>query len=167
MGRGDPLRYKVTRSRRVFSSYYFLSGHTHSIPSPGSAPGPEGEVLHFHFFKLKTDAAPCFSCLQFSSEKKKKRTPSQGLVLYLWNLIKPRNQNLAFSFIDSHTGKTEKLPNKLTVFPRHLISNHVPASCINPSCRVFLCNYTSGTVRSKATLKSLSQTSRATKGLIK
>lgn len=82
----------------------------HSIPSPGSVPCPEGEVLNFYFFKSKTDAAPCFSCMQFSSlKKKKKKTPSQGLVLYLCNLIKPRNQNLAFGFIDIAT--LEKLRN--------------------------------------------------------
>lgn len=43
-GRGAPLKYKVTSSRRVFSSYYFLSDYTHPIPLPGSVPGPEGEV---------------------------------------------------------------------------------------------------------------------------
>lgn len=47
---GTPLKYEVTSSRRVFSSYYFLSDYTHPIPSPGSVPAPEGEVLNFYFF---------------------------------------------------------------------------------------------------------------------
>lgn len=78
-----------------------------------------------------------FHACIFHQEKKKKRTPSQVLVLYLCNLIKPRNQNLALSFIDSHIGNIEKLPKKFTVFPRLLISNHVPASCINPHAEFF------------------------------
>lgn len=47
---GTLLKYKVTLSTSIFSSYYFLSDYTHPIPSPGSVPGPEGEVLNFYFF---------------------------------------------------------------------------------------------------------------------
>lgn len=45
----------------------------------------------------------------FIIKKKKKKRASQGLVLYLCNLIKPRNQNLAFGFTDIAT--LEKLRN--------------------------------------------------------
>lgn len=163
----SPLKYKLTSSRRVFSSYYFLRDHTHPIPSPGSVPGPEGKVLNFYFFNWKRMLHLVFHACIFHQEKK--RTPSQGLVLYLCNLIKPRNQNLAASFIDSYTGKIKKLPNKFAIFPRFLISNRMPVSRINPCPhhRVFLWHYTSRIVRNKATFKRLSQINPATKGLIK
>lgn len=159
---GNPLKYNVTSSRSVFSSHDFPSGHTHPIPSPGSVPGPEGKTLHFYFFNWKRMLHLVFHACIFHQ---KKRTPSQVLVLYLCNLIKPRNQSLVLSFIESYTGNFEKLPNKFTVFSRHFKS----CACLlhPPSCRIFLWHYTSCIVRNKATCKRLSQINPATKGLIK